>query len=77
MNYYFEIIVFNSALSDILKKTATIFLEIFRHAAPILCIHVFSEFSGKGPSINYVRFFGGRGVRENLTFSDMRGRGVT
>ena len=46
MNYYFEIIVFNSALSDILKKTATFFLEIFRHAALILCIHVFSEFSG-------------------------------
>ena len=27
----------------------------------------------KGASINYVRFFGGRGVCENLTFSDKGG----
>ena len=28
-----------------------------------------------GPSINYVRFLGGGGVSENLTFSDKGGRG--
>ena len=38
-------------------------------------IFVFLLGSGKGPSINYVRFLGGGGVCENLTFSDMGGRG--